>query len=113
VEGTVKIPNLGTVAGRRMIAPATIFRSAESKAFQSQKRINAIYFPYEEEDSVSLSAAGYRIETLPAVNQLKPGVVSYDISATQQGNSVEVKRHLVVSGVLFPLKSYPALRNFF
>lgn len=115
VEGTVKIPNLGTVAGRRMIAPATIFRSAEAKAFQSQKRINAIYFPYpyEEEDSVSLSAAGYRIETLPAANQLKPGVVSYDISATQQGNSVEVKRHLVVSGVLFPLKSYPALRNFF
>ncbi len=116
VEGTVKIPNLGSIVGHRMLVPAAIFRSVEAKAFQSQKRVNPIYFPYpfEEIDSVTLrAAAGYRIETVPNANQLKPGAVSYEISATQQGNSVEVKRHLVVSGIMFPVKSYPALRNFF
>jgi hypothetical protein len=116
VEGVVRISNLGTIVGRRMLVPAAVFRSAEGKVFQSQKRINPIYFPYpfEEIDSVTLhTAAGYHIETVPNANQLNPGVVSYEISARQQGDSVEVKRHLVVNGIWFPVKSYPALRHFF
>ena len=115
-DGTVKIPNFGNIAGRRMLLPADVFRSTETKAFQSAKRVNRIYFsyPYEVTDSVTLQApAGYRIETVPNPNQVKPGVVSYEISATQHGNSVEVKRHLVVAGIIFPVTNYPALRHFF
>ena len=39
--------------------------------------------------------------------------MSYEISAAQQGGVVEVKRSLVIDGLMFPAKSYPALRNFF
>jgi Domain of Unknown Function with PDB structure (DUF3857) len=116
VEGTAKIPNLGTMAGHRMLVAEAVFQASQAKAFEPEKRVNPIYFhyPYEEIDTVKLRApAGYRIENVPAIVQVKSGPVAYEISAAQQDNSVEVKRHLLVSGIMFPVEVYPALRQFF
>jgi hypothetical protein len=116
VEGTAKIPNLGTTAGRRMLITEEVFQAAQAKAFEPEKRVNPVYFgyPYEEIDTLKLSVpSGYRIENLPAAVQEKPGSVTYEISAAQQDNSVEVKRHLIVNGFMFPVTVYPALRQFF
>jgi hypothetical protein len=116
VEGTAKIPNLGTAAGRRMLVPASPFQARQASAFHAEKRLYAVYFncPYEEIDDVKLKVpAEYKIESVPPARQAKPGVVSYEISAAQHGNVVEVKRLLVLDGLAFPVASYPALRNFF
>jgi hypothetical protein len=117
VEGTVKFSAFGSTVGRRILIPATIFLAPENKAFQSAIRYNAIYFRYpnEEIDDVKFQApAGYKIETIPAPKALKPGpVVSYEISASQQGSEVEVKRHLVINGLMFPVEYYASLRSFF
>jgi hypothetical protein len=116
VEGTAKIPNLGTAAGRRMLVPASPFQARQTAAFHAEKRIYAVYFncPYEEIDDVKLKVpAEYKIESVPPARQAKPGTVSYEISTAQQGNVVEVKRLLVLDGLAFPATSYPALRNFF
>jgi hypothetical protein len=116
VEGTAKIPNLGTMAGHRMLVTVAVFQASQARAFEPEKRVNPIYFhyPYEEIDTVKLRApAGYRIENVPASVQVNPGPVAYEISAAQQDNSVEVKRHLLVSGIMFPVAVYPALRQFF
>lgn len=116
IEGTVKIPSLGTSAGHRMLIPASIFQSRQATSFQPEKRRYSIYFraPYEEIDQTKLNPpAGYKIEAVPPAKQLKPGVVSYEISATQQGGALEVKRLLIMDGLMFPVKNYPALRNFF
>jgi hypothetical protein len=116
VEATAKIPNFGTPAGRRMLVPVSPFQAAQAAAFSSQRRVNDIYFsfPNEEIDDVNLqSPDSYKIETLPQAKPLHPGPVSYEISVTSNGNSVEVKRHLVLGGMMFPVKSYPALRSFF
>jgi hypothetical protein len=116
VEGTAKIPNLGTAAGRRMLVPASPFQARQTAAFHAEKRLYAVYFncPYEEIDDVKLKVpAEYKIESVPPARQAKPGVVSYEISAAKQGNVVEVKRLLVLDGLAFPVTSYPALRNFF
>ena len=40
-------------------------------------------------------------------------MLSYEISATQQGDAVEVKRMFILDGSLFPVASYTALQNFF
>jgi len=83
VEGTVKIPSLGTSAGHRMLIPASIFQARQASSFQPEKRLHSIYFgaPYEEIDQTKLNApAGYKIEAFPPVKQLKPGVISYEIS---------------------------------
>jgi Domain of Unknown Function with PDB structure (DUF3857)/Transglutaminase-like superfamily len=117
VEGNVKIPAFGSPVGRRILIPAEIFLTAQTKAFQSAVRHNPVYFNYpnEEIDDLKFQApAGYKIETLPAAKTLKPGpVVSYEISASQQGSDVEVKRRLVINGLLFPVQYYASLRSFF
>ena len=116
VEGTAKIPNFGTAAGRRMLVPASPFRVQQAAAFQPEKRLYPVYFncPSEEIDDVKLHVpAEFKIESVPPAKQVKPGAVSYEISAAQQDGVVEVKRLLVLDGLVFPVTSYPALRNFF
>lgn len=117
VEGTMKLPAFGSPVGRRILIPATTFVAPQHKAFESAIRHNAIYFrfPNEEIDDVKFQGpAGYKIETVPAAKAIKPGtVVSYEISASQQGSQVEVKRHLVINGLMFPLEYYASLRSFF
>jgi len=116
VEGTAKIPNLGTAAGHRMLVPASPFQARQTAAFHAEKRLYKVYFncPYEEIDDVKLKVpAEYKVESVPPARQAKPGIVSYEISAAQQGGVVEVKRLLVIDGMTFSVTSYPALRNFF
>ena len=116
VEGTAKVPNFGTAAGRRMLVPASPFQVRQATAFQAEKRLYPIYFncPSEEIDDVKLHIpTELKIESVPPARHVKPGVVSYEISAAQQGSVVEVKRVLVLDGLGFPVASYPALRNFF
>jgi hypothetical protein len=117
LEGTLKLSAFGSPAGKRILVPATLFLAPQIKAFQTSTRHNAVYFGYpnEEIDDLKFQApAGYKIETIPAPKAIKPGaVVAYEISASQQGSEVEVKRHLVVNGLMFPPESYASLRSFF
>jgi hypothetical protein len=117
VEGDVKLSTFGSPAGRRILIPATVFLAPQHKAFQTEVRHNAVYFSYpnEEIDDVKFQAPdGYKIETVPASQVIKPGtVVSYEISASQQGSEAEVKRHLVINGLIFPVQYYASLRSFF
>jgi len=116
VEGTLKIPGLGTSAGRRMLIPASVFQTRQAASFQPEKRLYPICInaPYEEVDNAKLTAPdGYKIEAVPPAKQAKPGVISYEISASQQDRTVEIKRLLVIDGFLFPTKSYAAFRSFF
>jgi len=115
-EGTVKIPGLGSPVGKRMLVPVSPFQPEEWKSFAAEKRVNPIYlhFPYEESDDVTVHVpAGFSVETLPAAQSSDRGAVSYAISSTQLKDAVEIKRHLVVNGVVFPQAAYLALRAFF
>jgi hypothetical protein len=99
-----------------MLVPATIFVEPTAKSFEASHRVNMVYFhyPYEYADELKFhTPAGYTVETLPAAQNVNPGVVKYEISMTQQPESVTVKRHLLVNAVLIPVQSYPALRQFF
>ena len=116
VEGTVKLPSLGAAAGRRILLPADLFPAMYSQAFRSEKRINDVNFPfpYEEIDDLKIHApAGYKVEAMPDAKKIDVGAAKYDLAATQQSDTVEVKRHLVFNGVAFPKAAYPALRDFF
>ena len=117
VEGTLKLSAFGSSVGRRILVPATIFIVPENQAFQTTIRHNAVYFRYpnEEIDDIKFHGpAGYKVETVPAAKVLKPGaVVGYEISASQQGTVAEVKRKLVINGLMFPVEYYASLRSFF
>jgi uncharacterized protein DUF3857 len=116
VEGTVKLAGYGSVAGRRLLVPASPFEVPQAKAFQASRRVNMIYFhyPYEVTDELQFHApAGYTVETLPAAQDVNAGALKYSLSIVQQPGGVMVKRQLVTSVVLIPVQSYSALRQFF
>lgn len=116
IEGTLKIPSLGSSAGRRMIMPLELFGTPQMASFTPEKRVNVVYFhyPFEEIDDIKLHLqAGYKAGSLPPDRKINLGAVSYEISAAGQDSTVEVKRHLVVSGVLFTKEQYGVLRSFF
>jgi hypothetical protein len=116
VEGTLKIPGLTTSTGRRILLPATPFQTPEFRVFVPEKRSNVVYFhyPYEEMDEVKVRApAGYKVETLPPAEKINPGRMSYTIVTTQESETIEVKRRLIVDGIIFPIRAYPILRTFF
>ena len=117
VEGTVKVTGFGTSAGHRLLVPAELFQATQKQAFQSQKRVNPIYFdyPFEEVDDLKVSLpSGFKPEVVPPAVAVKPGpTVSYEISVDSRGDQVEVKRHLVINAIAFAATSYPAFRSFF
>jgi Domain of Unknown Function with PDB structure (DUF3857) len=116
VEGTVKIPSFGSGTVQHFLMPLEIFQAPQASSFATAKRVNAIYFhyPYQETDDLKFHCStGYTAESVPAAQKMDLGAVSYQISATQQGDAVEVKRQLVVNGVLFGKEAYPTLRAFF
>lgn len=116
VEGTVKIPSFGTTAGKRLLTPVEIFVARQPNSFKSETRKNDLdfYFPYKETDDVVLHLPkSYKLETLPQAQNINLGQAAYTISASAQGDGVEVKRTLMIGGALFPRANYPVFRDFF
>jgi hypothetical protein len=116
VEGTFTIASPAAAPFQRLLLPLEIFQATEFSSFQTQKRVNPIYFsyPYEKTDDIVIHAPlGYSVKSLPPVQDVNRGAVVYGISAVNQADSIEVKRHLLVNGILYGKESYPTLRAFF
>jgi hypothetical protein len=116
VEGTLKTPSLTGGNVQRMLIPLDLFQATEVGYFQSQKRENEVdfYYPYEKVDDLVIHCPlGYKVLAVPDPQKISPGPVSYEISAAQLPDGVEVKRQLAINGIRYPKTSYPGLRNFF
>ncbi|MGH9686021.1 MAG: DUF3857 domain-containing protein [Candidatus Acidiferrales bacterium] len=116
VEGTLKLPSYGSMASRDMLLPLDLFQATQGGDFAEQTRHNAVYFsyPYEEIDDVTIQApAGFKIDALPKQKKIDLGAAFYEIVPTEDGNAVEVKRHLSIKGILFAKDAYPTFRAFF
>ena len=55
----------------------------------------------------------YKADSMPAPQKVDRGGAIYEMSATQQGDGVEVKRSMTLKSFLFGKEVYPALRSFF
>jgi hypothetical protein len=117
VEGTVKVSNLASTAGHRMLVPTTIFVPSQTKTFESAVRHNAVYFhyPYKEVDTIKYAApAAFKVETVPDKRGTNPAsIVVYEMTATKDGSTAEVQRTLKVNALVVEAKYYTAMRSFF
>jgi hypothetical protein len=116
IEATLKLGSYGSTAARNMLLPMDPFQAAQAGDFAKQSRQNAVYFsyPYEEIDDVKVNTpAGYDVGGLPKQQKMDLGAAFYEIVPTEQGNTVEVKRHLAIKGILFAKDAYPSFRAFF
>jgi hypothetical protein len=117
IEATVKIPGYATAAGHRVLVPLTFFQATQPASFQSEKRVNSIYFhfPEIEKDSISIHVPlAYKIETLPAPQKATPGGgFEYSVTSSQTADKVTVERQLTIAGIMYPVGNYTAIRTFF
>ena len=117
LEGSVTVPAFGSPIGRRMLVPIALFRTSYEGSFNPEHRVNAIRFSYrlEQRDDIKIHGpAGFTFATLPSRKEIHPGTsVTYEISATAQGDAAEVKRRFTLNDISFPADSYDALRSFF
>ncbi len=115
--GTLRIPGFASAAGHRALVRLTVFESDYAASFQPQKRSNPIYFHYPatEKDTLTLHLPNtFKVETLPAPENAKPGAgFEYSVASNQNGDVVSVERSLVIGGMLFPVGNYMAIRTFF
>lgn len=116
VEGTFKLASVEMPAGSRALVPVTLFHTRYADDFKSSIRMNPIDFsyPFEETDDIKYELpVGYTVESVPTISKVDLGAAVYDVGVAHQGQTVEIKRHLVMGGAYFALKFYPTLRFFF
>jgi hypothetical protein len=117
VEGNVTVPEFGSSVGHRMLVPIALFRSSYEASFDAEHRVNPIRFSYrfQQLDDIKIHGpAGFKFAALPSKKTINTGsMMSYEISATELGDAVEVKRNFTLSEIGFTADSYVPLRSFF
>jgi len=113
----IEVPAFAQVAGKRLLVPATLFRTTrERTAFQHSERKYAVYFPfaYQQLDNVILQAPdGYSAESVPPATNATLTSTRFLTSRTFADGHFVSKRALVVNGIMFPVAQYPELKGFF
>jgi len=115
-NGKIKLATFGSVTGRRLLVPITVFLMSHRAAFHPEKRSNAIRFGqrYEQMDTVSMTApANYTIGVLPESKKIVAGnSFRYIVESTQHGQTLQITRHLAINDISFPRDEYASVRHF-
>ncbi len=116
-EFKIKVPELASTTGQRVLLPLGVFQTTAGHPFQPQRRVHPVYFsyPYQELDEVELQLpSGFRTESLPAPRQTSDANYgSYHRSVTAVGNSMRIQRSVTRVGVMFAADHYALLRFFY
>jgi hypothetical protein len=113
---TVDIPSFAAGGGKRLIAPAFLFPTFRKGMFSGDSRKYPIIFPYPflEDDEIDIKVPeGYSLEVPPYRRKAGLSYAGYEISSSQQGNQLTIKRSLRFEGASFPPEKYLELKNFF
>lgn len=115
-EFTLKIPGWVSGAGRRALMPVGIFSATEKHTFEHANRVHPVYFdfPFQKMDDVTIDLPlGWEIQSLPQPQNQDGRVITYNLKAEKDSNSLHLTRMMTVDVMLLEPKYYAALRNFF
>ncbi len=117
VRYKIDIPAFATVAGKRLLIPAALFKTTRQKqAFQPAERKYAVYFTYayEEIDNLNFQMPeGYTAESVPSPQDVKLEYTHFATARRITNNQFVSQRVLIINGVLFPVAQYAELKGFF
>ncbi|MGZ4877542.1 MAG: DUF3857 domain-containing protein [Candidatus Angelobacter sp.] len=117
VRYKVDVPSFASMAGKRLLIPAALFRTTRQRlAFQHKERKYAVYFQfaYNEMDNLILQLPdGYTAESVPVAQDVKLASTRFVTSRSFANNQFVSKRALVVNGIIFRVSEYPELKGFF
>jgi hypothetical protein len=115
-EFTVRTRVRGTQAGRRLLLSQSFFYHQVGRQFDHPARTYPVYFdyPYSSTDDVTVQLPLLlRVTSVPTTETRTNGLGFYQISSENQGASLHFVRKMGVSGILYPVQSYCAIRTFF
>lgn len=116
-QGKLTLPDMGQVAGKRLLLPVGLYLSSMKQLFDPTSRKEDIYFPYpyESTDDFTIQIPPeWQLLSVPKPIKLNPGGgLRYELSSNLEAGNLHVLRRLVVGGMLYPADSYPEIRNFF
>ena len=115
-EYTVKVQGWASGAGRRVLLPVGLFSAPEKHLFDHADRVQPIYFqfPFQRVDDIDVVLPlGWQIGTLPTSQKQGGGLVTYEMKAENNKETLHLSRSLIVDILMLEQKYYAPLRNFF
>jgi hypothetical protein len=115
-EFSLKVPGWLSGAGRRALLPVGIFTAPEQHIFEHTNRVYPLYFEYPSQrvDDITISLPlGWQVQSLPKPQKEDGHVVTYNLTAANDGSSLHLTRTLTIDMLILEQKYYLALRNFF
>lgn len=112
----VEVPNYATMAGKRLLVPAFLFKLKQNQAFAHSQRKYPVYFPYPftDNDTVTLKVpAGFILETVPQHEDAQLPYARYQNATNFDGIQLITQRQLAFNGIYFPVEKYSELKTFF
>ena len=120
----IRIPDYAQRTGKRLFLQPAFFQKGLGPRFPVATRRHEVYFhyPWSEEDYVEISLPeGYALDNAESPAPISAGDISnYEPSAgiTKDGRTLVYTRKFFFgkggsAGLLFPVKSYPALKQYF
>ena len=103
-------------AGKRLLAPATLFGAGEKGVFERATRMYPVYYHYprsQDDDIVITLPHNLAATGLPKPQDIDLNVLSYSMSASAQGGELHLQRHLGVNSPIVTVKYYDKLRDFY
>ena len=111
---SVEVPNFGSTAGKRMVAPAIFFPQKNWLLHEVRKYPITFSYPFTETDEVVLKLPeGYQMEQPPYRRKSGLAFAAYEISPTVADGQLVIKRSLRFDGLRFDPDDYPQLKGFF
>lgn len=115
----VRIPNYAQRTGKRLFIQPAFFQHGKGPLFATASRRYPVYFhfPWAEDDSVEIDMPkGYALDNADAPAPFGSGQISdykVSIKIAGDGSLLVYKRDFFFNAILFPVDTYPGLKNYF
>lgn len=115
-EFKLRIPDLTTSAGRRLLLPVSVLSSQARNPFQHAQRQHSVYFryPFQTVDEVTIELPdGLRPRELAGSPKATTAFSSYELSVAAQEKALRIERRLQMDRYYFSVVEYGLLRAFY
>lgn len=110
------VPGYASLVGKRLLAPACLFRAKMKDAFKQQERKFPVYFPFAftENDRLNIKVpSGVSVESVPQRLNASIGYAVYQTASQFDGKHLVTQRLLRVNGFFFRPDQYTDVKGFF
>jgi hypothetical protein len=116
-EFDLEVPGWADAAGKRALMAAGLFGNSEKYQFVHATRVHPLYFsfPYTRLDDITIELpSGWQVSSVPAPKNNKDmQVLVYTLAVEGKGQSVNIKRSVLLDLTLLGAKYYDSVRDFF